>query len=49
MKGHENLKETFKSVFKVIGTPKMIRFMPQTIWTAISLSYYSGILVLEVQ
>ena len=26
----------------------MIRFIPQTLWTAISLSYYSGILVLEI-
>jgi hypothetical protein len=32
----------------VIKTPKMLRLIPQCMWTAVSLSYYSGILVFEI-
>ena len=43
-----SFRDTFRNVIKVLGTPKMLRLVPQCLWTAISLSYMSGILVLEI-
>lgn len=43
-----NLMQTLKNVFGVFGNQKMIRFMPQCIWTAVSFSFFSGILVMVI-
>ena len=43
-----SLRDTYKGVLTLSKSPKMLSFIPYCAWTAFSLSYYSGILVLEI-
>lgn len=37
--------ERFKSIMRMATNKRMLWFLPQLLWTGVSIAYYSGILV----
>ena len=39
------MKKDFRSILTMLTSPKMVKLLPYIVWTGISLSIYTGLLI----